>query len=374
MLSSKPYVQSPVMSPSPVSKPATANLAAPKTSPTLVGFQNKSTALPDWRIQLQNSVQQRKRVGMKAGDPKAETPFQVDGAAAHIEVIAAEKPAPGQQISDSLVVNALRRIEDSRKTYFEPTAKPARPELARPFGVVGSNSTAAAAAPAKVNIPEKPRLISLPKSPELKRDTNKLPPLPGQNAAETKPDEPKRALIERVEKLDSNPLPLEFAEIRRIRIKADPLDLGEESSPEIEYDDIEDLAPFSMRFGAGLFDLIIGAFASILVLSPVAFTSGNWFTVSGLFTAMATLAVVMFLYMTITLGFFGKTMGMRLFSLELVDAVENEYPTLRQAAVNSSIFILNLLFGGAGFLTVLFNEERRAAHDLLSGTILVREF
>jgi len=32
------------------------------------------------------------------------------------------------------------------------------------------------------------------------------------------------------------------------------------------------------------------------------------------------------------------------------------------------------LFGGAGFLTVFFNEEKRAAHDLLSGTILVREF
>jgi uncharacterized RDD family membrane protein YckC len=78
--------------------------------------------------------------------------------------------------------------------------------------------------------------------------------------------------------------------------------------------------------------------------------------------------------MTLCLGFFGKTMGMRLFSLELVDAVENEYPTLKQAAINSSVFLVSLVFGGAGFLTSLFNEERRALHDLLSGTILVREF
>jgi len=67
-------------------------------------------------------------------------------------------------------------------------------------------------------------------------------------------------------------------------------------------------------------------------------------------------------------------MGMRLFSLELVDAVENEYPTLHQAAVNSSVFILSLALGGAGFLTVFYNEEKRAIHDLLSGTILVKEF
>jgi uncharacterized RDD family membrane protein YckC len=58
----------------------------------------------------------------------------------------------------------------------------------------------------------------------------------------------------------------------------------------------------------------------------------------------------------------------------LVDAIENEYPTLKQAAVNSSVFLLSLAVCGAGFLTTFFNEERRALHDLLSGTILVREF
>ena len=65
---------------------------------------------------------------------------------------------------------------------------------------------------------------------------------------------------------------------------------------------------------------------------------------------------------------------MRLFSLELIDAEENQYPSLHQAAVHSSLFILSLAFAGVGFLPIFFNEERRAAHDLLSGTILVREF
>ena len=139
-------------------------------------------------------------------------------------------------------------------------------------------------------------------------------------------------------------------------------------------DEIEDLAPFSMRFGAGLFDMIIAGFGTMLLLSPLAFTNGNWFTSAGLLTFVGGVAVVSFLYMTLCLGFCGKTMGMRLFSLELVDAIENEYPTLRQAAANSAVFILSLGFGGAGFLTAFFNEERRALHDLLSGTILVREF
>jgi uncharacterized RDD family membrane protein YckC len=139
-------------------------------------------------------------------------------------------------------------------------------------------------------------------------------------------------------------------------------------------DEIEDLAPFSMRFNAGLFDLIIGVFASMVVLSPIALAGGNWLTAAGVLTFAGSCAIILFLYMTISIGFFGKTLGMRLFSLELVDAEENEYPTISQAAVSSSLYILSLALGGAGFVSVFFNEEKRAVHDLLSGTIIVREF
>src|SRR5437764_11604528 len=130
----------------------------------------------------------------------------------------------------------------------------------------------------------------------------------------------------------------------------------------------------SMRFGAGLFDLIIGGFASMVLLSPIAFSGGNWLTPTGALTFAGVWAIVMFLYMTASIGIYGKTLGMRLFSLEIVDAVENEYPTIQQAAVNAALYIILLPFAGAGFATCFFNEEHRAVHDLLSGTILVREF
>jgi uncharacterized RDD family membrane protein YckC len=202
----------------------------------------------------------------------------------------------------------------------------------------------------------------------LKRDTNKLPPLA------IKPFEPTVSVQAEIGEPIASPMPVEFAEIKRIRIRAENQEIQNYELPEVEGDDIEDLAQFSTRFGAGLFDLIIASFTSLLILSPVAFTRGDWFSGAGLLTFAGVSAIVMFLYMTICLGFYGKTMGMRLFSLELVDAVENEYPSLHQAAVSSSVFIISLICGGAGFLTVFFNEEKRAAHDLLSGTILVREF
>jgi uncharacterized RDD family membrane protein YckC len=206
-----------------------------------------------------------------------------------------------------------------------------------------------------------------------KRDTNKLPPIDDiQSAPAVEAGQPER-VAEQAPAISSPSGRLE-PELKRIEIKVDkPVTEPAAAEPEIE-DEIDDLAPFSMRFGAGLFDMIISGFASMLLLSPLAFTTADWFTGGSILTVVGTLALVSFVYMSLSLGFYGKTMGMRLFSIELLDAVENEYPTLRLAAVNSAVFLLSLAFAGAGFATVFFNEERRALHDLLSGTILVREF
>src|SRR5688572_24781650 len=59
-----------IKAPLPVAKRVqTAGLSAPKTSPTLVEFQNKNASLPDWRLQLQNAVQQRKGAQISNSEP-----------------------------------------------------------------------------------------------------------------------------------------------------------------------------------------------------------------------------------------------------------------------------------------------------------------
>jgi uncharacterized RDD family membrane protein YckC len=148
-------------------------------------------------------------------------------------------------------------------------------------------------------------------------------------------------------------------------------DLAEEYG--IAEDTDDDLAAIPSRFLAGLFDSIIGAFATGIILSPFLMSGGEWLTVSGAMTVMATFGVVMFGYMTIAIGLRGRTVGMRLFGIEVIDAEENEYPSMHQAAVSSAVYLLSLPMLGLGFLPLLFNEERRAAHDLISGTVLVRE-
>lgn len=361
----------PISPPQTINKRETEGLVAPKTSPTLVEFQNKNSSLPDWRIQLQNAVQQRK------GGINEDIATGNTGSHRKKNAVSPRKPqivgatiteAAAAENSDPRVASAMRRIAESRNAFLESETKPKRPTPPRSLGIVSPNNVApaaSAAARARSEAAPKPQLVRPPFVAE-KRITNKLPPI------ETVEAEGAAApVLEKDEMIASAPLPAEFPYAARIDIRAEvsPAEIFE--TDETESDEIEDLAPFSMRFGAGLFDFIIGGFAAMVLLSPLAFGSYDWFTTAGLLMFAGSWMSVMFVYMTACLGFYGKTMGMRLFSLELVDAVENEYPTLRQAFVNSAVFLLT---AGAGFLTVFFNEERRALHDLLSGTIIVREF
>ena len=140
-----------------------------------------------------------------------------------------------------------------------------------------------------------------------------------------------------------------------------------------ETEETDDFVPFMTRFNAGLFDLIGGSFATLILLAPFMLFGGEWFTLSGFLAFAATCAMVMFIYLTTAVGVFGKTFGMRIFALELIDIENEDYPTFHQAAVSSSVYLLSLATGGVGFLAVPFNEDHRAVHDIVSGTMVVKE-
>jgi len=272
------------------------------------------------------------------------------------------------------VANALKRIEQSRQTFSnqpipeQPVNIGGKPGGRNyPFNVVARSNEPPkppTVQKATVNASPKPMLVSPLKIEKKKYDTNKLPPL-------AKPAKHIEAPI-----LDDIPTVNETSEAARERWENLSVDepIVENVEKNVDPDEIEDLAPFSMRFAASLFDLIVGIFASFILLSPFIISGGDWLTVSGGLAVLASIAIVMFLYLTISIAFVGRSLGMKLFSLELVDIEENAYPTLHQAAVNSAVYLLSLALAGLGFLTVFFNEERRAAHDILSGTILVREY
>jgi uncharacterized RDD family membrane protein YckC len=361
----------------PAEKMVTSDISVKPTAPTLVEFHNKNATVPEWRLQLQNAVLQRQNRSTSITgfdqQPAPQAKLVTSGATA---LKPEPQPEPEPVFHANPKVNsALQRIEQSRRRFLveEQTgiavAEVAAPAPAKnyPFHIAAKAGEVMPAPleakPAKINQTVKPRAAAALKTEIKEFDTNKLPPLPVKLAPSldihsTTPDE-------EIEELKKTEIKLVAAE------EAMSEELVEEE--EVELEEIEDLAPFAMRFNAGLFDLIIGAFVSFILLTPFMIQSGGWFTVAGFLAFSMTVAVVMFIYMTTAIGLYGRTFGMRIFSLEVVDIEGENYPTVHQAAVSSCLYLLSLALGGIGFLTLPFNSEKRAVHDLVSGTIVVKE-
>lgn len=365
-------------------KPHTSEFLTKPTSPTLIEFQNKNAVLPEWRLQLQNSVRRRNGNGQAETTPTAapHQTFLVTNGATALKAEIIEQPAPAASANPTLE-KALKRIEESRQKYSteeKPKASPLETVQPQPktFPYIVANrqqeftSRETELTPSTGFIPKPKTPVSLTEVKTDKFDTNKLPPIPAKisssfekRASETSLTEPENVgkgyKSFQIKALETpEPTPGEEPQVRQ----------GAQHDEEID----DDRAPIALRFNAGLFDLIIGSFLSVILLAPFMLSSGNLFTMQGLFAFLATCSIVMFIYLTTTIGTMGRTLGMRLFSLELIDIEENAYPTFHQAAVNSSVYLVSLALGGVGFLTVFLNHEKRAAHDLLSGTIVVKEY
>jgi uncharacterized RDD family membrane protein YckC len=352
------------------------------TSQTLVGFQNPRSNVPDWRLQLQNAIRQRKAepaVEQQPLIPGLHTHLITNGAnALKAEFIAEPVPEPVRSANPRLE-NAMKRIEDSRRK-FTNTPEPARaaapaPSKNYPFNVVESSRTpnvATAARPATVNTLPKPRLVAKTNvTPRKGLDTNKLPAI-----AEVAPP-PVAAAPAAVEILEApvhefEPIKIEIPHVEVASEEIEPATI-EPPAIEPEVEEIDDLAPLSARFTAGFFDVIIAGFGTAILMSPLLVRGGEWLSISGIIAIAAAFGIVMFTYLTVGIGLRGRTLGMKIFSLEVIDIEANEYPTFHQSAVRSAVFLLGLPLLGIGFLPTFFNDERRAAHDLVSGTILVRE-
>ena len=359
----------------------TTEIAAKQTSPTLVEFQNKNATLPDWRLQVQNAVRKRienvhaySTATIDAPSAVSHVVMKTSGANA-LKAEYIEETAPS---ANDKLANAMRRIEESRRHFLKQTEEPAKaetsaPQKSYPFYIATKNAEVLPKPPEmKTSAPvlPKPLFEDLPVIEKKPLDTNKLKPLPNAAIIATNLEKVSGNLPKLEEVVKDAPL----IKISRVKIDEDNdfLEL-EEVEPIEEEAENEDLAPLAMRFNSGLFDLIIGAFTSLILLAPFMLSGGNWVSIAGFLAFLVTCAIVMFIYLTTAIGMFGKTVGMKIFALETIDIEENDYPTFHQAAVSSSVYLVSLALGGIGFLPALFNPERRTAPDLLSGTIVVKE-
>lgn len=378
---------------------ATEQIGSKMTSPTLVEFRNQNAQLPEWRLQLQNAVQQRmKNSGNADGAPSSPA-----GVAGPDKEAASTEAAPAGAATDNRHLSAaLKRIESSRNRYLVTETPKAlkktadAPKKDFPFTIAARTDdlpikTKETDPESKKTEPTKPKLVKKKKSVPIRDlyDTSELDPkfpparlsssFEAAPALEKKESEPEAPLAEiKAEAPIAKPAePAPAAKEPETVAETGPEIIQEKAEEAIQdtnsIEEYDDYASLSLRFNAGIFDFLIGAFLSFVLLLPFVIAGGNWFTLTGLAAFAATCAIVMFVYLTASVGFAGKSFGMHIFSLEMIDIGGENYPSFHQSAVSAAVFLVSVACLGVGFATALFDRDRRAAHDLLSGTLVVRE-
>ncbi|HBB87790.1 MAG TPA: hypothetical protein DC047_09265 [Blastocatellia bacterium] len=131
-------------------------------------------------------------------------------------------------------------------------------------------------------------------------------------------------------------------------------------------------ASTTRRALAAFVDLVILFILASPLLALNSLTKLEWQNWRVIGFSAASVALVGFLYLTIVTAFTGRTLGMRLCSLRVVDARNGLIPTGSQSAARSLIYLLSLVSAGLLSLYVFVDSEHKALHDRCTRTAVIR--
>jgi uncharacterized RDD family membrane protein YckC len=328
----------------------------PERKSTLIEFPGISrNSVPEWRKELSERVREvQERRAREAAREAAEVERQRAETAVNPPQLELLPPTEAPAMNP-LVAAALKRIERAHQPASVETRAP-RTSLA----------TAVAYAPEREE-----NIMNETVPPTIQLEFETEPPV-----AEPPPPVEKTHLVVVPPPIESQPAKPEIAQLPKRLIRDDPND------PALNYLDsicrnvrVDDLASQSAsafrRVVSAALDLIMCA----LLASPIAgalYLTGNLnFQDTRVLTVLGgSLVVVTFLYLTLTTALTGRTLGMRMLSLRVIDTKTGLIPTGGQS-VGRSFFYLLSLATGVGILFALVSREGYTAHDRFTRTAVV---
>jgi len=125
------------------------------------------------------------------------------------------------------------------------------------------------------------------------------------------------------------------------------------------------------RFAAIVYDVLLVLALMFLVTIPfIAARGGEPVETSSNFAYQLTLAALVFLFFTVFWSRSGRTLGMQSWGLRL-ETADGNVPTFNAAALRFFAAMLSWLAVGLGFVWQLWDKDKLAWHDRVSGTRLV---
>jgi uncharacterized RDD family membrane protein YckC len=144
------------------------------------------------------------------------------------------------------------------------------------------------------------------------------------------------------------------------------------SLPALAADTRHDLPGLTRRFFAGIVDLLFIAIMVSPAGAAIYFSNGNWAEprVIGIMSGIT--AATMFAYLTMCTAMTGRTLAMRMFKMRTIDLRTGLIPTGGQSITLAITYVFSLALLGLGIAYAVIDPDKRAVHDRLSKTIVIR--
>ena len=297
---------------------------------TLIAFPGVNRPVPEWRKQLSQRVREVQEQRAREAAEAAAAMQQADAVSctlpsAQLELV----PDREQPARNPIVSKALERVDRARKGEF-----------------VASGFAAAATAPALAPVSDpftEPEQSSLPLAP----------PKPNLVVVSKRKAKPVRVISD-----DREDAALGY--------------LDSYLSIPAHKDDCENRATFTRRATAAVLDFVLMSLLVAPFAAAIPYTGRSWMDprVIG-FLGGATI-LVLFLYLTFSIAFTGRTLGMRWLSLRAIDVRTGLIPSGGQSIKRTLGYLLSLAPLGLGVMYALIDPDGRTLHDRFSKTTVVR--
>jgi uncharacterized RDD family membrane protein YckC len=121
-------------------------------------------------------------------------------------------------------------------------------------------------------------------------------------------------------------------------------------------------------------DLLVIGLSCAPFFALIEFFSGSLFQSGALISVLLITALISTFYLAITQMLCSKTFGMMAANSHIVDALNNEKPSLTMVMMRTFGYFVSAIPAFAGFFWITLDPQSRGWHDKISGTMVVRDY
>jgi uncharacterized RDD family membrane protein YckC len=144
------------------------------------------------------------------------------------------------------------------------------------------------------------------------------------------------------------------------------------SVPALDTDTRTDIPGLTRRFFSGIVDLILIAVMVSPAAAAIHYSGSNWADPKTIGIMGGIAAATMFVYLTICTAMTGRTLAMRMFRMRTIDLRTGLIPSGGQSITRAITYVFSFALLGLGIAYAVIDPDKRAVHDRLSKTIVIR--